>query len=99
MSEEQDSWPSIYVGSNNPDLLNDSKIWKKINPSTLRQNLNDFVGALHGTIPDVESEQTGYSLKEFEVSVTIGAKGEVGFLGTGAEASGEASLKLTFSKS
>ena len=55
-------------------------------------------GAAGRSVTQVKAQPTGYRLTEFEVSLTIGAKGEVGFLGTGAEASGEASLKLKFGR-
>lgn len=97
MSNEPNGELLIYVGTNQ-DLLGESKVWSKIDPETLRANINTFVAALGGVVPEVESQPTGFQLAEFEVSLTVGAKGEVGFLGTGAEASGEASLKLRFSR-
>jgi hypothetical protein len=88
----------VYVGTSNPELLGNSKIWEKIDPSVIKANLDKLLRGLGGAIPEADSHQTGYSLKEFEVSLKIGAKGEVGFLGTGVEGSGEASLKLKFAK-
>jgi hypothetical protein len=97
VSESESMELPIFLGTN-ANLLSDSKLWGKIDPQTLKDNLHRFVSTLSGSVPDTDSSQTGYSLKEFEVSLTIGAKGQVGFLGTGVEGSGEASLTLKFVK-
>jgi hypothetical protein len=66
---------------------------------TIRKNLGDFLACLDQILPDGDTPKKGYGLDSFEVAVSIDAKGQVGFLGTGAEVGGSATLTLSFKKS
>jgi hypothetical protein len=80
--------------------LGGKSVWQRIDTAQLRVNLSDLIANLHSAIPPetVMEDSTGFRIKTIEVAVKIGAKGEVGILGTGVEASGEASLTLTLER-
>jgi hypothetical protein len=65
---------------------------------TIKNNLDNFLASLNEMLPSVDKAKQGYGLDSFEVAVSIDAKGQVGFLGTGAEVGGSATLTLTFKK-
>ena len=65
---------------------------------TIKANLKNFLASLDQMLPDKEPPKTGYLLESFEVAVSIDATGKVGFLGTGAEVGGSATLTLSFKK-
>jgi hypothetical protein len=64
----------------------------------LRKNLDDFMASLQEILPAAEKPASGMSLKSVSVAVGINGKGQVGFLGTGAEVGGSATLTLTFAR-
>jgi hypothetical protein len=66
--------------------------------ATIKNNLDNFLASLNQMLPDADSPKKGYGLDGFEVAVSIDAKGQVGFLGTGAEVGGSATLTLSFKK-
>lgn len=88
----------LVLAASDPALLAGDKLWKKIDLDVLRQNLNSLMAKVQGSLPEDEPENSSFRLTQIAVAVTIGAKGEVGLLGTGAEASGSASLTLTMTR-
>jgi hypothetical protein len=80
------------------DLLGDVH-QAKLPVTELRKNLDAFMLALKDMLPSVDSAGSGFGLKSLSVAVGINGKGQVGFLGTGAEVGGDASLTLTFERS
>ncbi len=64
----------------------------------LRKNLEDFMGSLQETLPAIDKPASGMGLKSVSVAVGIDGKGRVGFLGTGVEVGGSATLTLTFER-
>jgi hypothetical protein len=87
----------IFVaGASDPELL--GGIWKKVKVEDLKRNLTELVDGLRDVLPQADASAQGFRLEEFEVAVTVNAKGEVGLFGTGAEVGGEASLTLRFKK-
>jgi hypothetical protein len=64
----------------------------------LRKNLDDFIGSLRDILPIADSPTAGIGLKTVTVAVGINGKGQVGFLGTGVEIGGSATLTLTFER-
>ena len=64
----------------------------------LRRNLANFVKSLDEIMPKNDQGPTGLGLKTVSVAVGINSKGQVGFLGTGVEVGGTATLTLTFER-
>ena len=86
------------LGSPSGELLRDGrKIWEKVNPAVVRENMAKALQSFMGALPD-QNDTPGFKLNEIEVALTIGAGGEVGFLGTGASINGSATLTLHLSR-
>lgn len=87
----------LFTGDEDHDLL-DSKREVVLPVAELQANLRRFVDGLEDIIPPQQAEPTkkGLALKTVAVAVGVNAKGQVGFLGTGAEVGGNATLTLTF---
>jgi hypothetical protein len=64
----------------------------------LRKNLEDFMASLGEILPTADKTAAGIGLKSVSVAVGINGKGQVGFLGTGVELGGSATLTLTFER-
>lgn len=64
----------------------------------IKANLSDFMESLAEILPTVGTVSGGYGLESFTVAVGINGKGQVGFLGTGGELGGTATLTLTFKR-
>ena len=62
----------------------------------LRSSLDSFMPALGVIIADVKAKAAEAGLEEVSIALGVNAKGTVGFLGTGAEMGGTASLTLKF---
>ncbi|QPF86586.1 hypothetical protein IC762_10025 [Bradyrhizobium genosp. L] len=65
----------------------------------LRRNLEEFMSAFKDILPAAEKPAAGLGLKTISVALGINGKGQVGFLGTGVEVGGSATLTLTFDRS
>jgi len=77
------------------DLMGDKdRLWKRIDPAVLKTRLLELLTGLGSALPEQDSLNQNFRIKEIEVAVVVGAGGEVGILGTGVEVKGEASLKL-----
>jgi hypothetical protein len=63
---------------------------------TLRENLSTLLPGLNAIITDVKDKAASSGLQEVTVALGISAKGSIGFLGTGTELSGTASITLKF---
>ncbi|HEY1829003.1 MAG TPA: hypothetical protein VGG38_02040 [Acidimicrobiales bacterium] len=74
-------------------LAGDKKIWERVDPTIVRDNMAKALRSFMGALPD-ESDTPGFKLNEIEVAVAIGAGGEVGFLGTGVSLNCSATLTL-----
>src|SRR5262245_59166861 len=64
----------------------------------LRKNLEDFMAAFGDILPAADKPTKGLDLKTVSVALGINGKGQVGFLGTGVEVGGSATLTLTFER-
>ena len=64
----------------------------------LRNNLADFMASLQEILPAADKTAAGMGLKSVSVAVGINGKGKFGFLGTGVEAGGSATLTLNFER-
>jgi len=64
----------------------------------LKDNLHDFMGTLAEILPTIGTVGEGYGLESLTVAVGINGKGQVGFLGTGGEVGGTATLTLKFTR-
>jgi|GEM_PF-6252439 len=84
-------------GGDDFDLL-DEKRRVALPVEELRKNLEDFMGSLRDILPAASNTAAGIGLKTVTVAVGINGKGQVGFLGTGVEVGGSATLTLTFER-
>lgn len=82
------------------DLLGTGRLWHRISPEVLRNNLREVVAQLYDILPtDDGVERPALRMTQVQVALTIGAKGQVGILGTGAETNVATSLTLTLEPS
>lgn len=89
------STPEIWVfGALDDDAIRGGTHWETLDPETLRQNLSDFSQAIVPALNPLKSISEDYALEEIELSLTVSASGKVGFLGSGAEVSGGATIKV-----
>jgi hypothetical protein len=88
----------ILIFSADSFELLDEKRQAKLHVDDLRKNLDAFMASLKDILPSVDSAGAGFGLKTLTVAVGINGKGQVGFLGTGAEVGGTATLTLTFER-
>ena len=79
-------------------LLGGKRIWNRIDADTLHRNLQELLDNLRESLPSDDDTKGGFRTTQIQVAVTVGAKGEVGILGTGVEVSGQAALTLTLSR-
>jgi hypothetical protein len=91
----------IIVFAKNADqfklLSEKSKI--ELPVSELRKNLEEFMKSFEEILPVADKPAAGLGLKTISVALGINGKGQVGFLGTGVEVGGSATLTLTFDRS
>lgn len=88
----------ILIFSADSFELLDEKRQAKLPVDDLRKNLDAFMASLKDILPSVDSAGAGFDLKTLTVAVGINGKGQVGFLGTGVEVGGTATLTLTFER-
>lgn len=69
-----------------------------ISPETLQANLKRFLGSMTTAMEGIPSVLAGFELNEIELSLEIGAEGEIGLLGTGGKVSGTGSISLTLKR-
>ena len=69
-------------------------IESRVSPDDLVRDISDIRDSLAQVMQDPGGG--GLALKSMEVALAIEASGKVGFLGSGAEAKGSASITLTF---
>lgn len=102
-SKKLDDSKKVLLFSNSGDSsdkfgLLDEKRQVALPVSELRKNLDEFLGSLQDLLPAADKTTSGMKLKSVTVAVGINGKGKVGFLGTGVEAGGSATLTLTFER-
>ena len=71
----------------------------KVSPETLQNNLTAFLGLMEKAISGIPQLLGGYALEEIELSLEVGAEGEIGLLGTGGKLSGKGSISLKLKRS
>ena len=89
----------IFSGEPSKFELLDKKGKIELPIDELRKNLEEFMTSFKDILPAVEKPAAGLGLKTISVALGINGKGQVGFLGTGVEAGGSATLTLTFERS
>jgi hypothetical protein len=77
------------------DLLGDSP-GGVTTVGTLRASIGELLPGLQAIIEDVKAKAATAGLQEVTVALGVNAKGTVGFLGTGTELGGTATLTLKF---
>jgi len=88
----------VFSGSGNDFDLLDENRQIALPVSELRDNLAEFMASLQELLPAADKTAAGLGLKSVTVAVGINGKGKVGFLGTGVEVGGSATLTLTFER-
>jgi hypothetical protein len=88
----------VFAGSSGDFDLLDEKRKVALPVDELRQNLEDFMASLQDILLGADKPAGGMGLKSVSVAVGINGKGQVGFLGTGVEVGGSATLTLTFER-
>lgn len=82
----------------NLNLLSDDRpTVGKVELQDLKKNLDEMGPAIDGVVDAVKSAAAAKGLSEITLAIGINAKGKVGFLGTGSEVGGTATLTLKFS--
>ena len=76
----------------------DSSRWDQIDQEELATNLNELLSSFQKTIDTVGDRDGEMQVSQVQVSVGVSASGKVGLLGTGVEATGTASLSITFTR-
>ena len=91
MKEKKVKAEVLILGSGKDDFqLLGEKSQAKLPVDKLRNNLDAFMASLKDILPSVDDAGSGFGLKTLPVAVGINGKGQVGFLGTGAEVGGTA---------
>jgi hypothetical protein len=88
----------VFAGSSSDFDLLDEKRKVALPVDELRKNLEDFMASLRDILPTADKPVGGMGLKSVSVAVGINGKGQVGFLGTGVEVGGSATLTLMFER-
>src|SRR6516225_8435054 len=88
----------VFSGSSSDFDLLDEKRRVALPVDELRKNLEDFMASLEDILPAADKPTAGMALKTVSVAAGINGKGQVGFLGTGVEVGGSATLTLTFER-
>ncbi len=73
----------------------------RLKVTDLEQKMSGFLGMVSRIFRTAEQETqktSGMSLDEIELSVEIGAEGEIRLIGSGAKASGKGAIKLKFKR-
>ncbi len=88
----------VFSGTNSDFDLLDEKHKVVLPVSELRKNLHDFIASLHEILPVADKPADGIRLRSVSVAVGVNGKGQFGFLGTGVEIGGSATLTLNFER-
>lgn len=64
--------------------------------SELENNIAEMSPAINGVVEKLKATAAATGLTEVSLAIGINAKGKVGFLGTGAEMGGNATITLKF---
>jgi hypothetical protein len=71
----------------------------QVSPETLQTNLKSFLESMETAMKGIPGVMAGYALEEIALTLEVGAKGEIGLLGTGGELSGKGSISLKLKRS
>jgi hypothetical protein len=88
----------VFSNSGSDFELLDEKRQVALPVGELRENIAEFMASLEELLPAADKTAAGMGLKSVSIAVGINGKGKVGFLGTGVEAGGSATLTLTFER-
>ncbi|MDY6940948.1 MAG: hypothetical protein SWY16_25235 [Cyanobacteriota bacterium] len=64
----------------------------------LKQSVAEFLDVVEEAFQRAEKAKSGMQLDEIELSVEVGAEGQLSLLGTGGKAGGKGAIKLKFSR-
>ena len=88
----------IYAEPDSPDKRGGETV--KWNEAKKQELLDSFksVSSVVAEMMDDTPPQSEFSMSKIEVKLAVSASGKVGFLGTGAEASADASITVVFER-
>jgi len=66
--------------------------------ATLKDRLRHFLSAMQEVVSDTPNEFGQFGLESITISAEVSAKGQVGLLGTGGEASGKGGITFTLKR-
>jgi hypothetical protein len=95
--------PSRYEEEGDDAFLlldGDEKVpsYHRLSTDVVRANLRNFIDSLGEILPELRAGLGEFGLQELQVAVGINGKGQVGFLGTGAEVGARRRSHLTLSE-
>jgi hypothetical protein len=70
-----------------------------ISPETLQANLSAFLNSMQSALTGIPNLLGPFEVGELELTVEVGAEGQIGLLGTGGKLSGKGSITLKLKKS
>ncbi|WP_299901889.1 hypothetical protein [uncultured Ruegeria sp.] len=74
----------------------DEAAWTEAQKTSLLKSFESVSSTFEEMLDKNKFETSAYKMSKIEVKLGVSAKGKVGILGTGAEASADASLTVTF---
>jgi len=70
----------------------------QISPQTLQSKLKTFLMSMNTVLADVPLLLGDYGVEEIELSLEVGAEGELSLLGTGGKLTGKSGITLTLKR-
>ena len=99
-AETSDGTPRGWFNEDQPNK-NSAKHEKTLSVADLEAKMTGFlqmVGRIFSSAEKEAKKTSGMNLTEIELSVEIGAEGEIRLIGSGAKANGKSAIKLKFTR-
>lgn len=96
--ESSDTVPVFAVTQARTTRGGDSATWTDAKTVDLLNSFKSVSDAISKMLHETAEQPAGFQMKKIEVKLGVSAKGQVGFLGTGAEAGAEGSITVTFER-
>lgn len=86
--------PIWVYGDLDDDQIRGGKSWEALDPDLLKKNITEFSQAVLPALSPLRAISEDFNVAEVELSLAVSASGKVGFLGSGAEVGGSATIKI-----
>lgn len=97
--EETEDKVFIFAEPDTPRTRgSDAAVWTEAQKKDLLNSFKSVSSSLSEMMEEGDHPEAKFSMNKIEVNLGISASGKVGFLGTGAEASADASITVTFER-